>query len=138
VELCELAANSGRAHPDSQPAHNRLSVDWGDKENRPPSPRYSGLAGNPDHWLDRLERGVKTHISAIEQKRDELAAMARPPQALFDAADPEAVRMGAGLNRAFAGALNRKRPPLTQFLPEGRKASQQGGNLTTAPRRAYS
>jgi hypothetical protein len=78
--------------------HDRLSVDWRDKENRPPSPRYSGLAGNPDHWLDRLERGAKAHIEAIQQKRDELAALARPPEALFAAADPEMVRMGAGLN----------------------------------------
>jgi hypothetical protein len=103
--------------------HSRLSVDWSDKENRP-SPRWSSLAGNPEHWLDRLERGVKAHISTIQQKRDELTALARPPQALFAAAEPEAVRMGAGLNQAFAGALNRSKPPLTQFLPEGRKASQ--------------
>jgi hypothetical protein len=106
--------------------HSRLSIDWRDKESRPPSPRWSGVAGNPDHWLDRLERGVKAHISTIQQKRDELAALARPPQALFDAADPgeAGVRMGAGLNQAFAGALNHAKPPLTHFLPEGRKANQ--------------
>jgi hypothetical protein len=41
------------------------------------------------------------------QKRDELTAQAQPPQALFDLAltDPEAVRLGAGLNQTFAAAL---------------------------------
>ncbi|MCI0579453.1 MAG: hypothetical protein L0331_25040, partial [Chloroflexi bacterium] len=37
--------------------HDRLSVDWSDKENRPPSPRWSGMGGNVPYWLDRLEQG---------------------------------------------------------------------------------
>ncbi|MCL4267274.1 MAG: hypothetical protein KJ069_29115 [Anaerolineae bacterium] len=93
--------------------HKRLSIDWSDKENRPPLPRTSGLAGigaasgSAAHWLDRLEAGVKVHIQAMQTKRDELAAQARPPQVVLDVAlaDPEAVKLGAGLNRAYAAAL---------------------------------
>lgn len=87
--------------------HQRLSIDWSDKENRPPLPRTSGIAGNEAHWLDRLEAGVKAHIQAMQQKRDELAAQARPPQAVLDVAlaDPEAVKLGAGLNKAYTAAL---------------------------------
>ena len=87
--------------------YQRLSIDWSDKENRPPLPRTSGMVGHDAHWLDRLEAGVKTHILAMQQKRDELVAQARPPQAVLDAAlaDPEAVKLGAGLNKAYAAAL---------------------------------
>lgn len=87
--------------------HQRLSIDWADKENRPPLPRASGTAGREVHWLDQLEAGVKAHITEMGRRRDELAAQARPPQALFDRAqaDPEAVRLGAGLNQAYAAAL---------------------------------
>jgi hypothetical protein len=102
--------------------HKRLSVDWSDKENRPPLPRVSGLAGIPGaaagssvasgkaHWLDRLEAGVQAHIRQIEEKRDELAARARPPEAVIQAAlaDPEMVALGAGLNQRFAAILNSK------------------------------
>jgi hypothetical protein len=96
--------------------HKRLSVDWSDKENRPPLPRVSGLAGIPGaaagntHWLDRLETGVQAHIRQIEEKRDELAARARPPEAVIQAAlaDPEMVALGAGLNQRFAAILNSK------------------------------
>jgi hypothetical protein len=35
----------------------RLSLDWSDKKNRPPSPRPGR-----DHGLDQLERGVKGHV----------------------------------------------------------------------------
>ncbi|WP_420640466.1 hypothetical protein [Candidatus Leptofilum sp.] len=87
--------------------HQRLSVDWSDKENRPPPPRTSNLAGEEGHWLDRLEAGVKSHIQAMQAERDELVSQARPPQAVLDAAlaDPEAVQLGAGLNKAYAAAL---------------------------------
>jgi hypothetical protein len=88
--------------------HKRLSVDWSDKENRPPRARVSGLAPYPEQWLDRLERGVKEHIRAMQQKRDELAAQARPPEGLFDEVRPEALRAGAELNRVFASTLNRR------------------------------
>jgi hypothetical protein len=87
--------------------HKRLSVDWSDKENRPPRARVSGLAPYPEHWLDRLERGVKEHIRVMQAKRDELVAQTRPPQVVLDAAaaDPAAVKLGAGLNKAYAAAL---------------------------------
>lgn len=87
--------------------HQRLSIDWSDKENRPPLPRASGMAGHDAHWLDKLEAGVKIHIQAMQQKRDELVAQARPPQAVMDAAlaDPEGVKLGAGLNKAYTAAL---------------------------------
>lgn len=81
--------------------HERLSVDRRDKENRPPLPRLS-----QDHWLDRLEQGVKAHIQAISAKRDELVQQAQPPPALFEHVTEEDVRLGAGLNQAFAAALN--------------------------------
>jgi hypothetical protein len=56
--------------------HKRLSVDWSDKENRPPRARVSGLAPCPEHWLDRLERGVREHIRFMQARRDELVAQA--------------------------------------------------------------
>jgi hypothetical protein len=57
--------------------------------------------------LDRLEAGVKKHIQVMQDKRDELVSQARPPQAVLDAVegDPEAVQLGAGLNRAYSAAL---------------------------------
>lgn len=81
--------------------HERLSVDRRDRENRPPHTRLS-----EDHWLDRLEQGVKAHIQAISAKRDELAQQTMPPQTLFENVTEEDVRLGAGLNQAFAAALN--------------------------------
>lgn len=57
--------------------HQRLSIDWTDKENRPPLPPATGVAGRPAHWLDRLEAGIQAHIEAMQKKRDELAAQAR-------------------------------------------------------------
>jgi hypothetical protein len=89
--------------------HKRLSVDWSDKENRPPRARVSGLAPYPEHWLDRLERGIREHIRVMQQKRDELVAQARPPDGLFDQIEPEALRAGAELNRIFASTLNRRK-----------------------------
>lgn len=88
--------------------NQRLSIDWADRENRPPPPRASGVAGREAHWLDRLDAGVKVHITEMEKRRDELAAQERPPQALFDhvLADPEVVRLDAGLNQAYAAALH--------------------------------
>ena len=92
--------------------HRRLSIDWADNENRPPPPRFSGLAGGKAHWLDRLEAGVKVHIAAMQGEREALAAQARPPQGVLDAAlaDPEALALGAGLNKAYAAALQRRQP----------------------------
>jgi hypothetical protein len=89
--------------------HKRLSIDWSDKENRPPRARVSGLAPYPEQWLDRLERGVREHIRVMQAKRDELVAQARPPAGLFDQVEPEVLRAGAELNRVFASALNRRK-----------------------------
>ncbi len=122
----------------------RLSIDWSDEGRRPPPPRTSGLAGDDAHWLDRLEAGVRAHIAAMEVRCDELAAGARPPQALFDhaLADPEAMRLGAGFNKAYAAALHTGRKGafagvmerakaaaedyLTHFPPERRRAILRG------------
>jgi len=83
--------------------HQRLSIDYRDEENRPPPPRMS-----TEHWLDNLEAGIRTHIQQMIHKRDELAQRAMPPPALFAsvAGDPAALELGAGLNQAYAGALN--------------------------------
>jgi hypothetical protein len=80
----------------------RLSIDWADRENRPPLPRAS-----EGHWLDQLEVGIKAHIEMMQQKRDELASRTMPPQALFDHAfaNPEAIQLGAGLNQAYTAVL---------------------------------
>jgi hypothetical protein len=105
--------------------HRRLSVDWSDKENRPPLPRTSGMAGQEPHWLDRLERGVKAHIQAMQQKRDDLATQARPPQIVLDAADMEAVKLGAGLNKAYAAALQTgKREAQANLLERAKYAAE--------------
>ncbi len=85
--------------------HQRLSIDWSDKENRPPLPRISGMAGNEAHWLDGLEAGVKAHIQEMQQRRDELVVQARPPELLFEQVSAENVRLGAGLNQTYAAAL---------------------------------
>jgi len=83
--------------------HQRLSIDYGDEENRPPPPRMS-----MEHWLDNLEAGIRTHIQQMIHRRDELAQRAMPPPALFAsvAVDPAALELGAGLNQAYAGALS--------------------------------
>jgi hypothetical protein len=83
--------------------HPRLSIDYRDEENRPPPPRMS-----TDHWLDKLEAGIRIHIQEMIHKRDELAQRAVPPPALFAsvAGDPAALALGAGLNQAYAGALS--------------------------------
>ncbi|MBK9052035.1 MAG: hypothetical protein IPL78_14335 [Chloroflexi bacterium] len=97
--------------------HERLSVDRQDKENRPPLPRLS-----QDHWLDKLEQGVKAHIQTISEKRDELVKQTQPPPALFENVAEEDVRLGAGLNQAFAAALNihkkksKRQPPAANGL----------------------
>ena len=51
---------------------------------------------------------MQAHIRQIEEKRDELAAQARPPEAVIQAAlaDREMVALGAGLNQRFAAILN--------------------------------
>jgi hypothetical protein len=46
--------------------------------------------------------------------RDEMAADARPPLALIEAAfaEPETIAIGAGLNKTFAAALREPLPPM--------------------------
>jgi hypothetical protein len=97
--------------------HGRLSVDYTDRENRPPSPIASR-----DHWLDRLEAGVRGHIREMKVRRDELVARARPPEALFAsvASEPETVALGARLNQRYAWAL--KRTPAEERLEVARRA----------------
>jgi hypothetical protein len=107
--------------------HRRLSIDWADRENRPPLPRASGMASRDAHWLDQLEAGVKVHITEMEKRRDELIEQARPPQALFDhaLADLEAIRLGAGLNQAYAAALRTgKKGEFTNVLERAKYAAE--------------
>jgi hypothetical protein len=83
--------------------HGRLSFD----------PNYDGPRLWPvrssNHWLDRLERGVREHIGHIQSRRDALVKAAMPPRELFDSvlAEPELVRLGAGLNQTYARTLKR-------------------------------
>jgi len=106
--------------------HQRLSVDWSDRENRPPPPRASNLIGAEGHWLDRLEAGVKEHIQVMQDKRDELVRQARPPQSVLDAieGDPEAVQLGAGLNKAYAAALRMGKGHHTSVLERAKAAAE--------------
>jgi hypothetical protein len=92
----------------------RLSVDRSDPENRPPAPEPT-----IDHWLDRLEKGIKSHIGRILNSRNELMAQALPPPQLFDsvAGDKEAVQLGRRLNQVFAGGLNSEKGNDDQPLP---------------------
>ena len=84
---------------------------------RLPLPRLS-----QDHWLDWLEQGVKAHIQAMSAKRDELVQQAQPPEPLFEHVTEEDVRLGSGLNQAFAAALNmhkkqpKRQPPAANGL----------------------
>ncbi|MBK8988383.1 MAG: hypothetical protein IPM39_20340 [Chloroflexi bacterium] len=106
--------------------HKRLSIDWSDKEKRPPLPRASGMAGGELHWLDRLEGGVKAHIQAMQAKRDELVSQARPPQVVVDAAlaDSGAVELGAGLNKAYAAALRMGKGQYANVLERAKAAAE--------------
>jgi hypothetical protein len=57
----------------------------------------------------------------MQHKRDELAAQARPPQAVLDVAavNPETVKLGAELNKTYTAALRmgKKRATLTSLEP---------------------
>ncbi len=85
--------------------HKRLSIDWTARDNLPPLPR---IDDKTPHWLDRLQQGVLSHIQEMQLRRDQLAANAKPPQPIFDLVikDPDAVKLGAGLNKAFGVALS--------------------------------
>jgi hypothetical protein len=103
--------------------HHRLSVDYGDKENRPPLPLAS-----KGHWLDRLEQGVQAHNREMIQQGNELVARAMPPQVLFEcvADETDVTALGAKLNQTYAWAL--KRAAATRGL--------EGGNRLEVARRA--
>ncbi|MEI2609627.1 MAG: hypothetical protein V9G20_13440 [Candidatus Promineifilaceae bacterium] len=66
---------------------------------------------------------MKAHIQAISEKRDELVGQTQPPPALFENVTEEDVRLGAGLNQAFAAALNihkkktKRQPPAASGQP---------------------
>jgi hypothetical protein len=97
--------------------HNRLSIerDLPPEERppeRPPRPRFTS-----DHWLDRLEDGIRSHIEKIRAIRDKTSASARPPDALFDAAfaDAEALQLGRALNSHVAAALKMETLSPTQY-----------------------
>jgi hypothetical protein len=63
------------------------------------------------------------HIRRVEEAREELAARARPPAAALEGVDEEMVRLGAGLNRVFAAALNREdETSFVDRLPQARRA----------------
>jgi hypothetical protein len=85
--------------------HKRLSIDWKEKDNLPPLPRANPKSS---HWLDRLEQGIQAHIQRIQLQQERLAANARPPQPVLNLVkdDPDAVKLGAGLNKAYGAALN--------------------------------
>jgi len=106
--------------------HQRLSVNWSDKENRPPLPRTSNLAEAEGHWLDRLEAGVKSHIQVMQEKRDKLVSQARPPQPVLDAAlaDPKAVQLGAGLNKTYAATLRMGKGQYASVLERARASAE--------------
>src|SRR5688500_18124376 len=103
------AIAGGTACSHSRPAAQPVEYRLAGQTEPPPLPHWS-----QQHWLDRLERGVRVHISAMQQQRDELAQQARPPPrylpGLFEVMvdDEEAIRLGAAYNQAFAAALNRK------------------------------
>jgi hypothetical protein len=73
-----------------------------------------------------LETGVKDHIQAMEVKRDELISQARPPQTVLDAAltDPEAVKLGAGLNKAYTAALRMSKGSYANVLERAKAAAE--------------
>lgn len=98
--------------------HKRLSLDRSAEE-APPRPRLSR-----DHWLDDAVAGIQTHIDRMTAVRDEMAAAARPPLALIEAAfaEPEAIAIGAALNKNFAAVLQESLPPIE--APTGGKLSR--------------
>ena len=66
---------------------------------------------------------MKAHIQTIQTRRDELVGQTQPPPALFENVSEEDVRLGAGLNQAFAAALNihkkksKRQPPAANSQP---------------------
>ncbi len=75
-----------------------------------------------DHWLDRLVGMVKEHITAFEQKRDELVRAAMPPAVIFDHvfndSDLAFIEAGAGLHHAYYNTLRLLLRKKQQLSPE--------------------
>lgn len=65
-------------------------------------------------------------FQAMQAKRDELVSQARPPQAVLDAAqtDPEAVKLGAGFNKAYAAALRMGKGKHSNVLERAKYAAE--------------
>ncbi len=82
-----------------------------------------------DHWLDRLVGTVKAHIAAFEQEREELAASAMPPAAVFDhvfnASDLALIQAGEGLHHAYHNALRLQRRQKLALLPEDYEVARE-------------
>ena len=59
-----------------------------------------------DHWADRLQAIVKTHIEQFRQQRNDLVARVAPPSVLFDVAfnseDRKALPIGKRLNGVYS------------------------------------
>jgi hypothetical protein len=68
--------------------------------------------------------GVEAHIQTMQKKRDELVAQARPSQELLDAADPETVKLGAGLNKAYTAALRMGKGSYVNVLERAKAAAE--------------
>jgi hypothetical protein len=73
-----------------------------------------------------LEVGVKAHIQVIQQKRDALVEQARPPEAVLAVgkADPEMVKLGAGLNKAYTAALRMGKGKYENVLERAKDAAE--------------
>ena len=116
--------------------HGRLSYD---REDPPPWP-----VASQGHWLDKSVYGVKAHIAYIKARRDALVQATRPPQEVFDsvASDPEAVRIGSGLNQMYIGTLRRlaRTRPYQLPIPEDFDAARQAAEeyLARYPPSAHS
>jgi hypothetical protein len=111
--------------------HRRLSVDR-TAETPPPSPRLSD-----GHWLDQTVWGIEAHIERMTSIRDEMAAEARPPLALIQAAfaEPEAITIGGTLNKTFAALLNEPLPPI-QVQPGESLSQSERAAIRQAQRQA--
>lgn len=101
--------------------HGRLSYDRRHPARPPVSSQY--------HWLDKTIQGVKAHIVYVQTRRDEMVKATMPPRELFDSAfeDPETIRMGAGLNQAYARTIKRlaQARPYKVLTPDDYEAARR-------------
>ena len=115
--------------------HERLSIDR-EAKSRPPRP-----IPTHNHWLDEIQRTQRAHIRRMEAARDELAASAMPPQALFDSAqeDPESIRLGGMLNQTYARAIRERANPNQPPMPDDHDSARQAveGYLARFPEEGH-